>query len=174
MWYEVETRNYENSRWEIADDAANQKVVFSDSRSECRFQHSTLAKGTSKGSSKFTEWGTEWLAHTDKPGCLFLLAKCLKNTCGRGLHLYLKCHSSTDVFQTTTWFLHGENIGRKWVNIGWKAVSSQLLQSWSCDSQLTVRNNAEASQKGQFTFKLFFKKLMVWVKLSYVHILRGS
>ena len=47
---------------------------------------------------------------TDKPGNWFLLAKCLKNTCGRvtfsvkmqviDLHLYLKCHSSTGVFQT--------------------------------------------------------------------------
>ena len=43
----------------------------------------------------------------DKPGSWFLLAKCLKNTCGRvtfkqrcDLHLYLKCHSSTGVFQT--------------------------------------------------------------------------
>ena len=45
-----------------------------------------------------------------KPGSWFLVAKCLKNTCGRltfwvkmqvvGLHLYLKCHSSTGVFQT--------------------------------------------------------------------------
>ena len=37
------------------------------------------------------------------------------------LHLYLKWHSSTGVFQTfwqkkpTTWFLHKSNIGRKWV-----------------------------------------------------------
>ena len=37
------------------------------------------------------------------------------------LHLYLKCHSSTGVFQTfwlekpTTWFLHKSNIGWKWV-----------------------------------------------------------
>ena len=37
------------------------------------------------------------------------------------LHLYLKCHSSTDVFQIfcqlkpTTWFLHKWDIGRKWV-----------------------------------------------------------
>ena len=38
-----------------------------------------------------------------------LLAKCLKNACGRltlnedaviDLHLYLKCHSSTGIFQT--------------------------------------------------------------------------
>ena len=39
----------------------------------------------------------------DKPGGWFVLAKCLKNTCGRevqDLHLYLKCHSSTRVFQT--------------------------------------------------------------------------
>ena len=40
----------------------------------------------------------------DKPGSWFLLAKYLKNTCGRvtfyDLHLYLKCHSSTGVFQT--------------------------------------------------------------------------
>ena len=58
----------------------------------------------------------------------FLLAKCLRNTCGRvtflvnmqvdDLHLYLKCHSSTDVFQTfyrqkpTTWFILKWNIGR--------------------------------------------------------------
>ena len=50
----------------------------------------------------------------DKPGSWFLLAKCLKNTCGRSdilrkdagkkmrvdeLHFYLKCHSST-LFQT--------------------------------------------------------------------------
>ena len=38
------------------------------------------------------------------------------------LHLYLKCHSSADVFQTfdqqkpTTWFILKWNIGRKWVN----------------------------------------------------------
>ena len=31
------------------------------------------------------------------PGSSFLLAKCVKNTCGR---VYLKCHSSTGVFQT--------------------------------------------------------------------------
>ena len=47
---------------------------------------------------------------TDKPGSLFSLAKCLENTCGwvtfsvkmqvMDLHLYLKCHSSTGVFQT--------------------------------------------------------------------------
>ena len=54
----------------------------------------------------------------DKPGSWFLLSKCLKNTCGRmtfqvkmqvidlvkiqviDLHLYLKCQSSTGVFQT--------------------------------------------------------------------------
>ena len=38
----------------------------------------------------------------DKPGSWFLLAKCLKKTCGRvrDLHLYLKCHSSAGVFQT--------------------------------------------------------------------------
>ena len=45
----------------------------------------------------------------DKPDCWFLLAKCFKNTCGRvtfqvkmqviDLHLFLKCHSSTSVFQ---------------------------------------------------------------------------
>ena len=49
----------------------------------------------------------------DKPGSLFLLAKCLKNTCGRvtflvkmqvdDLHLYVKCHSSTGVFETFCW-----------------------------------------------------------------------
>ena len=46
----------------------------------------------------------------DKPRSWFLLTKCLKNTCGRvtfsvkmqvfDLHLYLKCHSFTGVFQT--------------------------------------------------------------------------
>ena len=44
----------------------------------------------------------------EKPGKRFLLTKCVKNTRGRvtfyvkmqvdGLHLYLKCHSSTGVF----------------------------------------------------------------------------
>ena len=42
---------------------------------------------------------------TDKPGIWNLLAKYLKNTCGRvtpviDLHLYLQCHSPTGVFQT--------------------------------------------------------------------------
>ena len=46
----------------------------------------------------------------DKPGSWFLLAKYLKNTCGRvtflnndqviDLHRYLKYHSSTGIFQT--------------------------------------------------------------------------
>ena len=50
---------------------------------------------------------------TGKPGSLFLLAKCLKNTCGRvtflvkmqvdDLHLYVKCHSSTGVIETFCW-----------------------------------------------------------------------
>ena len=49
------------------------------------------------------------VSFTDKPGSWFLLAKCLKNTCGRvtfyvkmqfiDLHLYVKCHYSAGVFQ---------------------------------------------------------------------------
>ena len=66
-----------------------------------------------------------------KPCSWFLIAKRLKNFCGRvtfyikmhvdDMHRYLKCHSSTGVFQTfcqqkpTTWFIHNQNIGRKWV-----------------------------------------------------------
>ena len=44
------------------------------------------------------------------------------------LHLYLKSHSSTGVFQTfcyqkpTNWFLHQWNIGRKWVNIHFTVI----------------------------------------------------
>ena len=34
------------------------------------------------------------------------------------MHLYLKCHSSTGIFQTTDyWFIHKWNIGRKWVKL---------------------------------------------------------
>ena len=38
------------------------------------------------------------------------------------LHFYLKCHSSTGVFQifcywkSTTWFVHKWNFGQKWIN----------------------------------------------------------
>ena len=40
----------------------------------------------------------------DKPGSWLLLAKCLKNTCGRvtfqvKMQIDLKCHSSTGVFK---------------------------------------------------------------------------
>ena len=76
----------------------------------------------------------------DKPGSWFLLAKCLKNTCGRvtfqvkmqvdDLHLYLKYHSafllkislfsrcfwSILLEKPTTWFIDKWNIGRKWFN----------------------------------------------------------
>ena len=54
----------------------------------------------------------------DKPGSWFLLAKCLKNTCGRPQVLF----KTPKVFfkhfaRKTIWFLHKWNVGRKWVKI---------------------------------------------------------
>ena len=77
----------------------------------------------------------------DKPGSWFLLAKCLKNTCGRVTFLYLKGHRSSSLLKMSLFHRYFSNVllvktyflvsalvehCRKWVNISKRAHTSSI------------------------------------------------